>query len=378
MAYKIQLRHDIESNWIEYNPVLMDGEMGLITDKLGRYKVGDGIHSWNELPMLPMGSSSKTSFYLVNNVLSLTEDSLSEDISSAIGGFDSLKDAVMAGYAVCDFVSSDGNVTVIPAVSAGVVSEDTVDMYFSDGYSLRHVRVLSVESEDGTSLSITLGSVVLQGAGAPGLSTTDKTVVGGINEILAGLNRVYPEVFPLSVALSGGGIYKKGTSQKITLSWTVKEGNTEVTPLSLELNGAGIPVTQKTTSFDNVTVDTTYTLTVTNAFETASKSVSARFVNPNYFGAVDADFVPTEDGIKGLTELVRGSRGYTSTSNLDNQKLLYAYPKSFGALTSIKDANNFEYLGSYTRSEMQVNGEVYYVYLLTDPVSITLFKQIYA
>ena len=53
------------------------------------------------------------------------------------------------------------------------------------------------------------------------------------------------------------------------------------------------------------------------------------------------------------------------------------YPQSFGALTSIKDSNNFEYINSYTRSEMVYNEVDYYVYILTDPVTITGFKQIF-
>ena len=53
------------------------------------------------------------------------------------------------------------------------------------------------------------------------------------------------------------------------------------------------------------------------------------------------------------------------------------YPQSFGTLTSIKDANNFDYINSYTRSTLSYNGVDYYVYILTDPVTITGFKQIF-
>ena len=49
-----------------------------------------------------------------------------------------------------------------------------------------------------------------------------------------------------------------------------------------------------------------------------------------------------------------------------------------GALTSVKDANNFEYIGSYTRTELTVWDETYYIYVLTNPTTITNFKQIYS
>ena len=44
----------------------------------------------------------------------------------------------------------------------------------------------------------------------------------------------------------------------------------------------------------------------------------------------------------------------------------------------IKDANNFDYINSYNRTEVNVNGEAYYVYTLIDTTSVTNFKQIYA
>lgn len=50
MADRIQFRRDTAANWQSYNPILMEGEVGFI---LGgeSYKLGDGIHSWNDLPL---------------------------------------------------------------------------------------------------------------------------------------------------------------------------------------------------------------------------------------------------------------------------------------------------------------------------------------
>ena len=46
-------------------------------------------------------------------------------------------------------------------------------------------------------------------------------------------------------------------------------------------------------------------------------------------------------------------------------------------LTSIKDSNNFEYINSYTQSTISYNNVDYYIYILTDPVTITGFRQIF-
>ena len=132
-----------------------------------------------------------------------------------------------------------------------------------------------------------------------------------------------------------------------------------------------IPYTHSATA----TTTTTYNVTVKKGSQTASKSVEITFVNPSYDGAVAANFTATEANIKALTETLRSGNGGTRTFNLNNQKACIAYPKDFGAATAIKDANGFDYLASYTRSELNVNGEAYYVYLLTNAATITDMKQ---
>jgi len=43
-----QLRRDTAANWAFYNPVLLNGELGIETDTY-RFKVGDGTTSWNSI-----------------------------------------------------------------------------------------------------------------------------------------------------------------------------------------------------------------------------------------------------------------------------------------------------------------------------------------
>lgn len=49
MAKQIQLRRDTASRWTSFNPLLLEGEFGIETDTK-RFKLGDGINSWNSLP----------------------------------------------------------------------------------------------------------------------------------------------------------------------------------------------------------------------------------------------------------------------------------------------------------------------------------------
>lgn len=47
----IQFRRDTAERWTEFNPILAEGELGFVLDKPNNYKVGDGIHDWNTLPL---------------------------------------------------------------------------------------------------------------------------------------------------------------------------------------------------------------------------------------------------------------------------------------------------------------------------------------
>lgn len=44
-------RRDTADNWRVQNPILLDGEIGIVTDQPERYKVGDGVTEWNALPL---------------------------------------------------------------------------------------------------------------------------------------------------------------------------------------------------------------------------------------------------------------------------------------------------------------------------------------
>lgn len=69
MAYIIQHRRDYLDNWVKVNPVLADAEMGFILDldengkqKSSLYKIGDGKHAWNDLPLFGFGGNVYDSF----------------------------------------------------------------------------------------------------------------------------------------------------------------------------------------------------------------------------------------------------------------------------------------------------------------------------
>lgn len=190
------------------------------------------------------------------------------------------------------------------------------------------------------------------------------------------LQKLAASVFPLTLTVTGGGVYRKTTTQTVTVSWSLKQGPDAVTPDSLKINNEPIEVSLTSKQFPGITVNTTFRVEATKEGVTKTGSVSAVFVNPSYFGVVGSNFTPTPEGIQGLSsgEIIKNSKTYnTSAFNQNAQKNCYAYPKVFGALTSITDGKN-EFINSYTRSELEVNGEMYYVYVLSEASTVSNYS----
>lgn len=204
-----------------------------------------------------------------------------------------------------------------------------------------------------------------------GYTTKDTT-----DAISADVKKLMDKAFPFTVKVSlDKTLAKKGTSQAVKVTITPKIGNDNTNADEIMINGAEYHGTTPYVYSDTATATTTYNVRVRKDSRTAQGSATITFVNPSYDGAVAANFTVTEANIKALTETLRSGKGGTRTFNLNNQKTCIAYPKTFGAATAIKDANGFDYLASYTRSEVNVNGELYYVYLLTNATTITDMKQ---
>lgn len=185
------------------------------------------------------------------------------------------------------------------------------------------------------------------------------------------------KVFPFRVAVSiDKALAQKGTTATANITVKAYQGDDITQVDAIIINGnehhGNIPYTTQVTT----TTNTTYNVRVEKENKSASGSVSIRFVALSYSGVVASNFVVNAANVKALTFSLQGGRNRTLTFNLNNQKTCIAYPKEFGAAASIKDGNNFDYLASYTRTEVTIDDEAYYVYLLSSPTTITDFKQI--
>lgn len=94
---------------------------------------------------------------------------------------------------------------------------------------------------------------------------------------------------------------------------------------------------------------------------------SFTFVYPYYYGVINNDAEINETLIKNLTKQVvaKGNKTYSYSPNF--QKMVIAYPKSYGVLKSILDPNGFEQMASFTLTKLNIVGldgtpQPYYVY----------------
>ena len=119
------------------------------------------------------------------------------------------------------------------------------------------------------------------------------SITGKIDETVEQVNKntdaivkLDEQLNPLNITVTGGKVVEKGTSQTITVSWTLKRGTEVVTADSVTVNGEAASGTSK--QFTGVTQTTTYTVAATKDGKTVQGSTTATFVAPMYFGFATA------------------------------------------------------------------------------------------
>lgn len=208
---------------------------------------------------------------------------------------------------------------------------------------------------------------------------------------------LYPYVAPVigtTTSSPNGGCFENGSVQTITsvTSSVVKksasiskvellQGSTVLKTHSAIPNGGNISFTGLSIAINKDTANKNLTVKVTDSENKSytKNTGTFSFVYPYYYGAIGADTSISETILEGLTKKVesKGSKAWTFT--LNNQKAAFAYPKSYGTLKSIIDANNFTVTDTFTRSELSITGldgtaQTYYVYVSNGASTLSGFK----
>lgn len=196
------------------------------------------------------------------------------------------------------------------------------------------------------------------------------------------VNPYMPPVIGISINPSST-LYEIGKDATVTITANLTKKTKDITGARILKNGTDLKVassdelTAKTFSQASVTFnsDTTFSSKVSDADgEVNGNTITVKFTRKSFYGLIDAGAtVDSDTAIEALgSNQLTGSKGLTwNNLTANNQKLAYAYPESFGNLTSIKDQNNFDYISSFIKTTVQRDGVNYNVYILRDPMSIT-------
>lgn len=185
----------------------------------------------------------------------------------------------------------------------------------------------------------------------------------------------YTETLTLSVS-------NMGSAKKIkSIAWY--EGNTLKQTDTIDSAVAGSwTYTMETATTDTTTFKAIVTYTKSDDTDTTvTKTASINFYYNKFYGAV-SDLNPSEATVEALTSALATGKGGTYSFTVTAGRICYAYPKSLGALSSIKDGNGFSLFDSFTRTEQSYtqNGTTvaYYRYVLTDTTTVSGYSVVFA
>lgn len=226
--------------------------------------------------------------------------------------------------------------------------------------------------------------------------TTDQLTVNSLGGIAAGVDLngltvkeiltklLYPYVKPIVSATGtpNGGIYEKGDNKTITnVKAVITKKSEPITKVEVFDGATSLGIKEDDTvasggTFNfpvSVLVNSVNKLLTVKATDRSGAVVSANtgsftFVYPYYSGICAEDAIIDEDLIKGLNKKIESKGNKTIAYTCDNQKMVFAYPKSYGKLKTIFDPNNFDVTATFTINEVSITGldgtpQVYYVYV---------------
>ena len=295
------------------------------------------------------------------------------------------------GYATKTYVTDEINKASLSGTVDLTAYAKTVDVNTSLSNKVDKVDGKGLSTNDYTADEKTkVGKIKTDGNGKELLANNGNYV--GIYSKKEIDDLLYPILNPYKAPIvnlsASDTLFKVGTTNLVTFTADITKGRDDIKSIKF-VDGTDTILKEITDKTELAKTTQTYTLSMTttgtvkvivsDGISAVEKSVTVTYTYDSYYGIISADKTSlTSDEIKSLnTKLTTDKSFKYDKINLDNQKIAYAYLKSRGALTKILDANNFDYLNSYTRSEVNIDGQEYYLYILTKATVIDGFKQIY-
>lgn len=282
-----------------------------------------------------------------------------------------------------------------------LVAETPTDIDYNDGFTLLHdtkeITGQTSKVKLGTNLTYDSATKTINASGGEANETYTNAkqtpyTVGGIkagssfdNQTMTEMWNalLYPFVKPsnLRLTIDSGvaiGIVEKGTtispSATTKLMWAISGNDGTITKIEFFKNNTSVKKVEAAsvstsgyvewgTDFGTISSDTSIIYKATYKENTSdiltSNALTWTFVDPYFYG-VAADGVD----ITHLTKSVTSKSNKTLSFTTDNNYIYFAYPASYGELTSIKDSNGFENIDGFTKTTTTIiisSGSVEYL-----------------
>lgn len=196
-----------------------------------------------------------------------------------------------------------------------------------------------------------------------------------------------------------GVSFEKGESVTInSVSTNIVIGSNPIKTVALLVNGVQEQVKTPAATEGTITVTFSinktikasieqghYTIKVTDTkgYNITVQSPAINFYYPCYYGVVAKDVTVntiTAAQITAMTKRAEAKGNKTYTYNTNNQRMVFAYPASYGQLTSIQDQNGFEQMKSFEKNSITIktiDGDVEYFVYMNNANTNTNFKMTY-
>jgi hypothetical protein len=204
-----------------------------------------------------------------------------------------------------------------------------------------------------------------------GLATTGDTNITTISNLKNGqdvvtfLNNTYFPITQASISLNGYSLQQLGTTlNPIYFVGSITTGDATIRDLKYKISGnqVGNTVDNPLTTFNigigqpigNTTQVSVEVSSIINAVSTtASASQSIQFEAPHYYGVGAINLSPSQ--ITGtLTKGLSLKYNPTITFTTNDTYMYFAYPNTWGNLSSIKDANNFSQKENFIKTTINL------------------------
>lgn len=249
---RIQLRNDEAATWVEKNPVLLKGEMGIEVDT-GKIKIGDGTKAWNELNYSGVDENAIKSIINSNrdkvSILTLTEGKTDADMLATIA------------------TPVQGDMAVVE--NTFVEGKTSRTAYFYDGAKWAafdgNYRADNVYFDDDITYTVAIGTLA-KPSGSAKFAAKGKNVEQVLSSLMA--QEVNPSKSNPAVSFStqdGFGTFEIGTKKNLTYTAALSAGSytygpaTGITAQTWEVSCTGVSGTKSTATgtFENVIAEAT-------------------------------------------------------------------------------------------------------------------------